>query len=571
MTDTPIELELANVTYDVLKVPGPGTPLVVAAKKRVMETLVLDTMITDLGHIHHLLYVAFVGVRESAELSKKVSDIQYKYIQLCTDSSLSMKTMNRATGPILTRLHFFSKFLFQGKENIAFNFLHTCQKEARTMAIAAMDLSTRFNDLATEANDAQGDATIEQGTERKEAKIIQERLNKIDEDQASGKVRRDSLADEIVEAKQRYSAALEHEHEKETADRYMELAGMAMNMIGSCVGSASSAFVASKNPMAAMGGMQGMNQQPIVGQPVQVVAQQNMDGASLDPGFSSMGPIDIDNSSSLAALPGGSNGEPAQAYQAMDEHQFQQANVISIRANAMNAKPNPLPAQAAAAKTANTVRSESSKQLEMQMSLQKEQRELLGTLASLGEELKHKTTDKDYMQHAILAMNAAIGALKQVAGALETAGKNWHSFADELAGLGSTEMENTLKAATEGFPPPTAAATEGPPSPGMTKAELIEIKAAVYNDDETKKAILINFAAWQAIHLVAEEYSVEMDKAHQDARNSYEKNPTIEESRSLAEKLGAELAENAKQGMLVIDAQIDKTTKLKAVVDAGAS
>ncbi|MBL4786640.1 MAG: hypothetical protein JKY49_14575 [Cohaesibacteraceae bacterium] len=585
MSDLANTITIADVPYVVTELPKPNSPLVVASRQKVLDTLIIDDMVPNLDRISHLLHLAYVGVREDADITNQVTQLQYDFMDLCTDMTLSMDTIQSSTGPLLKRLHWFSKLLYRGKEVKAFRFLEACNEHATQMATAAHKLSARFDKLADTAQATQINTTTAQGLEQDDKNALKKRMDKIKEQQASGNKRRDLLSDEIDDAKTRYAAALEEQHSQETAANKLALVKAFTGMVGQAVGGISSAYVMSRNPMAGMGGMGQQNYANNGGYPSDQNGMSQQGGGGYDAGYGSamnddmmqqdmadMGPVDQsmgttlnnpdyldgpgpgDDYDDMNGVDDGTTSDLNQPTVVQSAHIIRQQRYVAARGigyNANMARSGNSTMPQSQKTQAQSLQEQTMKQLEIQMSLQKEQRELLGNLEAFASELTHKKDDTDYLTHAIAAMDAAIGALKKISSSFKNIGKNWQSFSDDLKNLGSADMEENIKMFTSADDP-------------------LEERLKDYHDPDTMTSIVTNYAAWQGLYLVIGQIAKKVDGARKVSSNLYDRNVSVSEAHTIALKLGTKLKESAEAELKILDSQIKENEILHKRVSEGA-
>jgi hypothetical protein len=553
MTERSTSIVVATFTYDITQVPSKTAPLTLAEKQNILGALTLDGLIGDMNRVNDLLFVAYCGVRRDKNLAPEVSGLMWNYLDICDKATLATASIRSSAEEIVGNMETFFQFVYMLQEDAAIDFLASCADAADRMSTEATKLSGDFKELATSANDIQKKTLAQQGLDEEARRAALARINQIEADQAEADSVRAELSKAIDDTKKRYEEAVEKENKADDRAFAAAITGMVMGGLSQAAGAFAGAYMQANNPGAAIAGAvtQGLaGQQPppanaaapeSTGKPkVAAAAEEDAEddseaaeeGTAETAGAEKAGTAGENETAGKHEAAGGKEaaGEPAEAAKP------------EVKAAAQDLRQEKLAAAKAAAAAAQSVREDAQamsgtyndiaagyhqermKHLELQLALEKQQREILGSLAKYGKLLSGEKATESHLEVSVQALDQAIGALRQIAGALATAALFWAKMAAACRELNSTQMSQRV---------------------GALKAKPEEVRLTYYYSEPFKKSVIGYYCKWLALWAVAEDYAKAIAATREAVRTNYEKNPSLEDAPELARSLGEALASSA--------------------------
>ena len=143
-----LEVVISGEKYSLDVVPAADSKVVAAEKKKLLGTIDLDTLVTDLGCIGAFLRMAYNGVMAAGphytELQIEIQDLEIDVTKLCDQSALTISRFQTASETVLTDLEATYGYLLLNREKLAIETLSSVSKLAGDMEKAALELHDKF-------------------------------------------------------------------------------------------------------------------------------------------------------------------------------------------------------------------------------------------------------------------------------------------------------------------------------------------------------------------------------------------------------------------------------------------
>ncbi len=189
------------------------------------------------------------------------------------------------------------------------------------------------------------------------------------------------------------------------------------------------------------------------------------------------------------------------------------------------------------------------KYLEQILELQKEERNTAASIAEYAVRLKNAGQAKEITEATVTSLFQAIGALKQIAVVLRVNAMFWKQMGEHCKELASSELGAKVK---------------------MYKTLPMDEKRVFYIDQDFKEEVVTHLAGWKAVELIAADYGKACGEVRAQIQEDFVKNPSTEQSRSLAPMLGAKLLKAA-EGNLEENAAETKVIELALAATSEAA
>ena len=176
-----VEVEIDGEYYALDKIPPATSGIVKAEMDRLLESVDLKALVTDLGRVGGFIRVAYNGVgaagHEHTEAQIEIQRLGYDITKLCDKSVVTVGKFNKASGTILRNLKSSYGYLLVNLEKMAITTLSSAYKIAAEMEKAAWELAVEFEN--------QGEKVRETLEKTQRAKEIQ--ASKIEDEETKRK------------------------------------------------------------------------------------------------------------------------------------------------------------------------------------------------------------------------------------------------------------------------------------------------------------------------------------------------------------------------------------------------
>ena len=189
MADSEIQatVVIKGESFSIVEVPDSNTQIVVSEKQRLLGSIDLQALVTDLSKVGNCVRIAYNGVAGYTELQIKIRDIGYNVTKLCNKSAVTVSKFKQASGSILGDLQGTYQFLLDGFEDLALDTLHAISEVAKDMAHAADELHKEFDEESKRVEGALKETMTKKGEETDRKKSLEEdgKKFKIEKEKAS--------------------------------------------------------------------------------------------------------------------------------------------------------------------------------------------------------------------------------------------------------------------------------------------------------------------------------------------------------------------------------------------------
>lgn len=228
-------LVATNVTidgevFDIVDIPAATSKLVENAKKGILGSLDLASLVDDLSKLGTFIRVAYNGVAGNTDLQIKVQRVGYKITKLADKSAVTVHNFKGASKDVLEELKGTYQYLLDGMEEMALETLSLLSNVAEQMAKAAEDLHKEFDTATTDVINALEDTQKAKGMQ--EDKKVQ--MKKDQEEFERKRKQVEVLQREAMEAEQKAEEFFHKAQERE--DKALESQGNFMNKLSDAFG-----------------------------------------------------------------------------------------------------------------------------------------------------------------------------------------------------------------------------------------------------------------------------------------------------------------------------------------------
>ncbi|MDD2668760.1 hypothetical protein [Zoogloea sp.] len=575
MTDYAINID--GTTYNMLKVPGQATPVVVEERARILRNIDLDAVINGLSQSADLIYLAHNAVAGFGDLRAGTVKLHDDFLRLGIDTNLLLNRIDSTGGTIINKLTWTFTFLTQYREAQALDFLAMCGKEAAALAAQSHELSKRYDTAGDDAIQILRSTYERQHLETEKKKQLETQTNDLEAKTA----RATTLVKQLGTQKKRLeSLYMEAKRKSESAEQrafMLAITSAVMKPIadgigafgavysgGALAGVAKSIMAPPLEPMEPANDPALKKKEEELEQQAEVLKQSESEAATQEAAATKASTEKTDKEARASELAEKTREAETKLKAAQDDAEKAKfkASLETRKAEEKQAATDAAAARQRAEKAAAELEAARKKQelakasvdaLQKSLSaaseklqhmandynavaaqyatertsylkliMQKEDMEA-DTLACIQEyavRMKNISTDVNNIDLACTSLFQAIGALKQVAVSLRLAAAFWANMADACSALADNDLTSLIK---------TVANLEK------------EMRKDFYTSDLFKEQTIRYFAAWVGIRAVANDYAEQASMIVTRTADDFSKNLDGAEARALAVKLGGEV------------------------------
>lgn len=143
--------------YEVTKVPAESASLVQGAKKKILMSLKLESVLKDLDRVSDLLYLASMSVIGTVDLQGRIVSRQSDLSNLYTEFVNTITALQQDSRKVLGRLTMAYSSLLEAKEERAVHIFSKCGKNWSTMSAKLEELANSFKKME---DDTKEDAVL---------------------------------------------------------------------------------------------------------------------------------------------------------------------------------------------------------------------------------------------------------------------------------------------------------------------------------------------------------------------------------------------------------------------------
>ena len=149
-TEEPLEVDL--ISYSISVVPPENSTVVVEEKEKLLGSIDLRALVTDLGRVGSFIRIAYNGVGAAGpkhtDNQIEIQRLGYDITKLCDKSAVTVAKFKSASKIVITDLQASYGFLLDGLDQLAVETLANIKKVAAGMKEAALELHKDFEKQA---------------------------------------------------------------------------------------------------------------------------------------------------------------------------------------------------------------------------------------------------------------------------------------------------------------------------------------------------------------------------------------------------------------------------------------
>ena len=197
--------------FNLVSTPNAGSKLVQSAKKELLGSLDLHSLVEDLGKLGNFIRVAYNGVAGHTKIQIKVQQGGYKITKLADKSAVTVHKFKGASQSVLGKLKGTYEYLLDGLEEMALETLAQLSSIAKDMATAADELHNDFEQATTDVIDALEKTQKEKGSEEKRKKAREKERKEFEIKKQKAVLQQQEAIKAEEQAKAYYAAAQKRE------------------------------------------------------------------------------------------------------------------------------------------------------------------------------------------------------------------------------------------------------------------------------------------------------------------------------------------------------------------------
>ena len=210
-------VDIDGETFDLVTVPDAKSKMVQNAKRLLLGSLDLASLVEDLGKLGNFIRVAYNGVAGNTEIQIKVQKVGYKITNLADKSAVTVHNFKRASQDVLQELQGTYQFLLDGMEEMALETLSLLSSVAADMAKAAEELHNDLEKATTDVIDALTDTQRAKGTQEEKKKTLEQERKDFEIRKLKAEALQKSALEAVEKAKAFYNEAQAREDKAKDA------------------------------------------------------------------------------------------------------------------------------------------------------------------------------------------------------------------------------------------------------------------------------------------------------------------------------------------------------------------
>lgn len=534
-----------GASYAVTEIPAPDAPIVVQARDEILGGLRLDEMLPELYRSRALIDLARsgVGVDLVLNLNKPLSDIQIGLATACRTANRVIFELSTTVSELLGALHLSFSHLFAGRETITTGMLSKCSSFALKMAGQAGAVADDFEALGDQTLSVLGEVRDRQSVRAD----VREKLKK---EQAELEVRSKEtkkLIDELAAAK----AELEEQYKeaKEAAEKHegrafgLAIVGAIFTPLAQGIGAFAGAYTG--GPARAPGATKPKPSRPPELPPKPAAAG----GSKRDPKAGGIAPKlggdkkadQLKDAKPTAADDAKSSADPkvptdTSATPSPIAGTGAGAGVRGAADGAQGVGDGASEASGTYERIAENYHKQKMFFLEKLQEAKKAEREAMAAVVGYAERMKNLKDEAEVNQCVLESLHQAVGALQRVVVVLRQAEDFWRRMASSFERLAKHELKSQIE---------------------LYRQEISDAqeRIALYLEDDFKRQLLGYLASWQALKLVARDYSAACLSIAEGVEEDYVKNLTEAQHRAAIPKLAEAVLAGAGPQLKLLEAE----------------
>ena len=200
-------VKIGEESFSIVDIPSSGTVIVQVEKERLLGSIDLPALVTDLGRVGNFVRIAYNGVAGYTDLQITIREIGYNVTKLCDKSAVTVSKFKQASGSIIGDLQGTYQFLLDGLEDMALETLHAVSDVAKDMTAAADQLHKDFDEESGRVETALKEAMKTKGSEVTRKKLLEETATKLEVDKAKATEEKKSAEADFQLYEEKYKIA----------------------------------------------------------------------------------------------------------------------------------------------------------------------------------------------------------------------------------------------------------------------------------------------------------------------------------------------------------------------------
>lgn len=206
-------VKIGDETFSILELPPTGTLVVEEQKQRLLGSVDLESLVSDLGKVGSFVRLAYNGVAGYTDLQIEIREIGYNVTKLCDKSAVTVTKFKQASGSILEDLQGTYQFLLDGFEKMALVTLQSVTEVAKDMVAAAEQLHKDFDEESQRVEVALKNTKKKKGTEEERKKTLADEVKTLEVQKKTSEQEKVSAEEDFKEFEGKYTAAQARETE----------------------------------------------------------------------------------------------------------------------------------------------------------------------------------------------------------------------------------------------------------------------------------------------------------------------------------------------------------------------
>lgn len=260
----PKTVEAAGETYDVSKVPGKESAIVIEKISDILVGIKLDKMVANLNITSELIHLAYNATPPRyGDIRADIDSLHIKFIDSCAECTSELSALRDVAKVVSGKLAGAFANLYKGAEPATIMILSTCKTDAEKLAERMQGLADKFQELCDIADRAKDSAIRERGKEIENLHEIEKALAEQEARKAQLEELTEKLKELIKTIESEYREAKDQLATTEERAFALALTGAIMQPLGQAfgtIGSALAGYYASQDPSRiARGAAEGLS------------------------------------------------------------------------------------------------------------------------------------------------------------------------------------------------------------------------------------------------------------------------------------------------------------------------
>ncbi len=549
-------------SFSLTKVPDENTMLVKLQQRKLSAELDLNRLITNLNHSSTLLYIAYNAL-SGTSVQSKVSGLQNDLSQLCAKSQVAMYGISSETENVLKQLPMVYRLLMSGKAAAAMTILSSCSKCAGRMAAASEELATEFEAMTGKTQKALESSQDLYASDLQKREELKKQITEMTAKQEALQEKEKQIKETIQEIQEKYQEAQKREEKAEKNALIMGIVNIVSTSLSMGLGAVANTV---KTQQVRAQDMQSTQADGQIQESEAKLAREKNELAECEAAVKRLKEELEEAERELSAIRAEQPAEGEEGQAAYDARKKEaEQNVKSLKDKIAKAESDAKlkrEAVAAAQGVLNGLSEQLAKEREeaksalekaqattaelfqLKLDMQKENREIAGSMAEIATLLKGQKEAKISTDKAVEMLKLAIRCLGNVVVAFTEAALFWRTIEQGCNNLKTNAFMEQVQ--------------------NFSEFDR-ELQDELYGSDDFKMLILEYMATWVALRCIGRDYGKVSEKAGKNVRKHIQTNLFEEDAFREATRLAEEIMASMKEEEAVITAN---TETLETIYDA---